>query len=236
MKVLAVNGSPKGRASNTWKLTQAFLKGMERAAQEADEALQVTEVDTGRLRIEPCRGCFACWKRTPGRCCIHDDMEQVLAQRIEADVTIWSFPLYYFGVPGPLKTLLDRQLPLVLPFIEDRQDEVGGSRHPQRYAVDGKRQMAISTCGFYTAQGNYDGVTHMLDHICGKGQYETVFCGQGELFRVPRLKPYTEAYLCGVEQAGYEYYGGEVSRETRERLKKPILSKDVFEKMANESW
>ena len=28
MRILAINGSPKGKQSNTWRLTSAFLQGI----------------------------------------------------------------------------------------------------------------------------------------------------------------------------------------------------------------
>ncbi|MEE0929390.1 MAG: NAD(P)H-dependent oxidoreductase [Acutalibacteraceae bacterium] len=56
-----------------------------------------------------------------------------------ADITIWSFPLYYFGVPGKLKNLIDRQLPMSLPFMENRNDGIGNGSHLSRYNMSGKK-------------------------------------------------------------------------------------------------
>ena len=80
------------------------------------------------LRLQPCRGCFACWSATPGACSIRDDMAGVMEKLLAADVVIWSFPLYYFGLPSGLKALMDRQLPMSLPFMAD--GAVGGG-HPR---------------------------------------------------------------------------------------------------------
>ena len=116
MKILVINGSPKGIKSNTIKLTKAFLAGMEEGARAGDIAFDVDELQVNRLDIRPCLGCFSCWSKTPGSCCIRDDMQEVIQKLLWADVTIWSFPLYYYTVPGTLKNLIDRQLPMVLPF------------------------------------------------------------------------------------------------------------------------
>ena len=153
MRILAINGSPKGKQSNTWRLTSSFIEGI--TAQEEDAHGQAPTVDAlsvGALDIKPCRGCFSCWSKTPGKCCIHDDMQEIIERILQADVVIWSFPLYYFGLPGPLKNLIDRQLPMSLPFMS-AEAENGG--HPSRYDMSGKRTVVISTCGFYTAKGNY---------------------------------------------------------------------------------
>ena len=163
MKVLVINGSPKCARSNTYRLTKVFMEGL--------NPQEVRECNTAQLDIKPCLGCFACWNKTPGRCCIRDDMPGVIENMLWADVILWSFPLYYFNVPGPLKNLMDRQLPMALPFMSS-DAESGG--HPSRYDMSGKWHMVISTCGFYTAKGNYDGVTAIFDHLCGKDNYTVV--------------------------------------------------------------
>lgn len=232
MNILVINGSPKGEKSNSYQLTKAFLKGIR---QETGEA-EIRERAVCRMDIRPCLGCFSCWNRTPGKCCIEDDMVQVIQDILWAYLTIWSFPLYYFTVPGALKNLIDRQLPMLLPFMEEREGQVGSGGHPSRYDMSGKRTVVISTCGFYTAEGNYDGVYSLFDHICGRGNYTTIFCGQGELFRVPELSALTGEYLSCVERAGREYMGGGISEECSERLAQLLLPRETFEACADASW
>ncbi len=232
MKILVINGSPKGERSNTYQLTKAFLEGM----RESSETMETQELMVSRLDIHPCLGCFSCWNKTPGQCCMADDMGQVIEKLLWADVTVWSFPLYYFSVPGPMKNLMDRQLPMALPFMAEDGGETGSGSHPGRYDMSGKRTVVISTCGFYTAEGNYDGVKSLFDHLCGKGKYTTLFCGQGELFRVPDLKGRTDEYLGYVRQAGKEYMVGSISVETQHCLSQLLFPRKVFEDMADASW
>lgn len=232
MNVLMINGSPRGERSNSWQLASAFLEGM----RESGEPMETQEAAVTRLNIRPCLGCFSCWSKTPGQCCIPDDMGQVIEKLLWADVTIWSFPLYYFSVPGPLKNLIDRQLPMVLPFMAEDGGETGSGSHPARWDMSGKRTVVISTCGFHTVEGNYDGVCSLFDHICGRGNYTTLFCGQGELFRVSDVKPRTDEYLGYVRQAGREYMTGGISEETHTNLSQPLFPRKVFETWADASW
>lgn len=232
MNILVINGSPKGARSNTYRLTTAFLEGMD---QESGN-VQTRELSVGQMDIRPCLGCFSCWNRTPGQCCIQDDMRQVIQDLLWADITVWSFPLYYFTVPGALKNLIDRQLPMLLPFMEEREGQVGSGNHPYRHDMSGKRTVVISTCGFYTTVGNYDGVYSLFDHLCGRGNYETVFCGQGELFRIPEMSARTGEYLSHVRQAGREYIKGGISAGTRERLEELLMPRETFEACADASW
>ena len=95
MNVLVINGSPKGERSNTMKLVRAFLDGA--------GCGDAKTIDVTNINIEPCTGCFSCWNKTPGTCVIRDEMSEVLAGLIAADIIVWAFPLYYFSVPGKMK-------------------------------------------------------------------------------------------------------------------------------------
>ena len=236
MKILLINGSPKGAKSNSLRLAHSFLDGIREQESERERAVEVEELHLSTLRIAPCKGCFACWKQTPGTCCMEDDMQTVIEGLLSANLVIWSFPLYYYSVPGPLKNLIDRQLPMSLPFMCESRDGNGSGGHPSRYDRSGIKHVLISTCGFYSAEGNYDSVTRMFDHVLGQGKYTSIFCGQGELFRVKELSARTDAYLAAVRQAGKEYAGGRIREETETKLKALLYPREVFEKMADASW
>jgi multimeric flavodoxin WrbA len=231
MKILVLNGSPKGERSNTLRLTLAFIDGIAAVQNHSIDTIAVSQKN-----IEPCRGCFCCWEKTPGKCIIPDDMGGILDAYIKANLVIWSFPLYYYSVPGILKNLIDRLLPLNLPFMAERRDGLGSGSHPSRYDLSGKRHILISTCGFYSAEGNYDGVKSLFDHIHGKNNYTGVFCGQGELFRVDELRERTDEYLEVVKQAGREYMQGGIKAETETVLRDLLFPKETFEEMADASW
>lgn len=237
MNVLLINGSPKGKNSNSLKLAYSFIEGLKSEYANNGKEISIEELHVASMNIDACKGCFTCWKKTPGICCIKDDMKTVIDKQLEADIILWSFPLYYFNVPGILKNLIDRQLPMSLPFMSSREDGYGSGSHDSRYNMEGKRHVLISTCGFYSAEGNYDSVLRMFDHFLGKGNYETVFCGQGELFRVKELSARTEEYLDAVKVAGAEYAEtGMISAKTDAVLRTLLYPRDVFEKMADASW
>ena len=69
MKILVINGSPRGEKSVTLKITRAFLEGMGESAEI---------IDTMRVNVKPCLGCFSCWWKTPGKCAQQDDMADIL--------------------------------------------------------------------------------------------------------------------------------------------------------------
>ena len=232
MNILLINGSPKGKRSNSLRLTKAFLEGYT----EKKKDCTIEELHLASMNIHSCKGCFACWQKTPGICCIKDDMASILEKEKEADLIIWSFPLYYFNVPGLLKNMIDRQLPMNLPFMSDREDGYGSGSHESRFNLKNTKHVLISTCGFYSAKGNYDSVLSMFDHFLGKGNYTTIFCGQGELFRVKELSNRTDEYLTCVKKAGNEFADGNISEKTKNELSTLLYPKEVFEAMADASW
>lgn len=237
MKILLINGSPKGKRSNSLKLAYSFIEGFKNGCTDDEESISIDELHVASMNIAACKGCFACWQKTPGICCIKDDMQKVIGKLIDADLILWSFPLYYFNVPGILKNLIDRQLPMSLPFMSSKENGYGSGSHDSRYDMESKRHVLISTCGFYSAVGNYDSVLRMFDHFLGKGNYTTIFCGQGELFRVKELSARTDEYLSTVKCAGSEYaMTGTISEETDAILHTLLYPRDVFEKMADASW
>ena len=233
MKILVINGSPKGERSNSFQVTRAFLEGVN----EGKEGNEVTICHLASKRIGYCLGCFGCWKKTPGKCVLKDDMAEILSKIIESDLIIYSFPLYYFSLTGLLKNYFDRLLPLNLPFMEENTSGFGHGSHPSRYDFSKQKIVAISTCGFYTAEGNYESVKDMFDYVYGKGNYLPLFVGQGELFSIPELKERTSSYLHHVAQAGKEYAEtGKISKNTLQILDEPLFPKDTYEAMADASW
>ena len=185
MKVLIINGSPKMERSNSLKLTTAFVEGLCSACDAEVETITVA-----KLNINTCLGCLNCWKRTPGECFCYknDDMAAANEKIIAADVVIWSFPLYYYSLPGLLKVFVDRQVPTMRPIMQERIDGKGNGKHASRYDLSHQRHILISTCGFCYYKGNYDAVKAQFDLILGVDNYTTLFCGQGEMLPVPFLK------------------------------------------------
>lgn len=234
MNVLILNGSPRTRTSNTIKITHAFVEGLRDGAAEP-KSVTVDEIDVIAKKIGPCRGCFSCWTKTPGSCVIKDDMEGVLNRIKAADIVVWSFPLYYFGMPSHLKALTDRMLPLNLPEMGPRGD--GGSTHLTRYDLSGQRQVMISTSGFPSVRNNYEALLAQFAIMFGPDGFTPIVCPEGELFSIPQLKGRTDEYLAHARAAGLQLArDGRVSRETEAELSTLLYGTEAYFKMANANW
>ncbi len=229
MKVLILNGSPRGQKSNTIRLSRAFVEGLGKVC-----PVECEEVTLAELNIEHCIGCLNCWKRTPGKCFKDDDAAAVIEKWAKADIVIWSFGLYYYSLPTTLKTFMDRLVQTRRPIMKDRRDGKGNGMHTSRYDLDGQRNILISTCGYYTYKGNYEAVKNQFDYMLGVENYTTLFCGEGEMFPVPYLKERVETYLGYVSEAGEDYGRyGIILPATRVKLDELLMSKEEFEQTGN---
>ena len=107
-KILIVTSSLRAN-SNSDALAQAFAQG----AREAGN-----EVETITLKVKNiafCKGCMSCQKTL--KCAIRDDANEIAEKVKCADVIVFATPVYYYGISGQLKTLLDRCNPLFLSLI-----------------------------------------------------------------------------------------------------------------------
>ena len=102
-KVLVISTSPR-KGGNSDTLADAFAQG----AREAGNAVE--KVALYDKTIGFCKGCLTCVKTR--RCTIHDDANAIVRQMLTADVLVFATPIYYYGMCGQMKTLLDRSNPL----------------------------------------------------------------------------------------------------------------------------
>ena len=100
MKRVIVISTSLRRGSNSDMLADKFVEGAIAAGNEV-EKISLTGKD-----IQFCKGCLGCQKL--GRCIIKDDVNDIMAKVLEADVVAWATPIYYYEMSGQMKTLIDR--------------------------------------------------------------------------------------------------------------------------------
>ena len=219
MKVLVLNGSPK-KKSDTFRMTEAFLRGMNKNQEHDVHVISVIEKN-----IAPCRGCFACWQNQDGHCVIQDDQNDILDLYRSSDVIIWSFPLYCYAMPSHLKAVLDRTIPLVKMSMVQETD--GSVRHEALADFSGLHTLVICGCGFPDWEGNFDGLRAMCD-VCFCHP-DMVCVPETPLMNIPAAKAVAEPLLARFERAGEEYASSlKLSAETVAELEKPMIPKEEY--------
>ena len=224
MKILVLNGSPKRESSDTMQLTRAFLDGMNDAVPQQTHTLHAID-----RHIEYCTGCFACMRN--GGVCIHDDdMKAILEEILESDLLIWSFPLYCYGMPAPLKALLDRTLPLssmAMQKVGDRYEHVGQADFSHL------RYLMICGCGFPNSRHNFEPAVEQFK-LCFPGEHTIITVPESPLFNVPSAAVVTEPRLALVRQAGKQYAeSGEIGAELLKEICSPMIPEEQYAAIVN---
>ena len=100
MKKVIVISTSLRHGSNSDMLAEQFIEGVKATGNE------VEKVSLTDKNIQFCKGCMACQKL--GRCVIKDDVNDIMAKVLKADVICWATPIYYYEMSGQMKTLIDR--------------------------------------------------------------------------------------------------------------------------------
>lgn len=224
MKILVLNGSPK-KKSDTMHLTNAFLSGIEKSGEHNVEIINVIEKE-----IKPCIGCFACWKIQNGKCIQNDYQNEILSKIIEADVIIWSFPLYCYSMPSHIKAVSDRTIPLAKMSMKE---ENGVVSHDTLIDMSQKHYVVISGCGFPNWSGNFDGLKLQCQNMFGENL--TMVCvPETPMLNEPTAEPLTKPLLEKFSRAGEEYADTlSLSQDTVSALETPMLPNDIYISIVN---
>ena len=100
MKRVIVISTSLRRGSNSDMLAEKFAEGARSAGNDVEKISLVGK------EIQFCKGCFGCQKL--GKCVIKDDVNDIMAKVLVADVVVWATPIYYYEMSGQMKTLIDR--------------------------------------------------------------------------------------------------------------------------------
>ena len=220
MKVLAINGSPHMDNGNTAMILDPFLEGMKEAGANVDLYY------TRNLKIGPCNGDMSCWFKNPGKCGQVDDMQMLLPKFKDADVIVWASPVYYAGITGPLKNLMDRQLPL----------HIFGESSGRRQKV-----VLVSSCGFWDIS-MFDPLVTQMKAIYARPDGNTEFAGallrpgadaMREMMKGDETTILKSIFEAAKEAGRQLVKEGKISGKVLNDVSKKLMSDEEYKKAAN---
>jgi multimeric flavodoxin WrbA len=232
MKVTIFNGSPRGKKGNTHLMVKEFSKGAVLGRAEVENVFLV------KKKIRPCRGCFTCWIKTPGKCVIKDDMAELIQKFGESDIVVFATPVYVDNVTGIMKNFMDRLIAGIDPHFE--KDEGGESVHISRSEKQPKL-VVISNCGF-PEQSHFQVLELLFRRIARNMRSEIIGeiyrSGGGILREAPLiLKPAISKYKKLLQTAGMEIVEKQrLSAETRLKLERPFVPDEQYIAASNERF
>ena len=224
MKILVLNGSPKRDASDTMHITRAFLAGMQEAGPQ-----DVHTVDIIDRHIEYCTGCFSCMHN--GGTCIHkDDMGALLEEVLDSDLLLFSFPLYCYGMPAPLKAFLDRTLPLSSMAMRKTGDRY---EHVEHADFSHLRYLMICGCGFPNSRKNFEPAV-MQFKLSFPGGHTILTVPESPMFNAPEAAVVTGPRLELVKRAGTQYaLTGSIDGALLEEIGTPMIPEEQYAAIVN---
>ncbi len=224
MKILVLNGSPKKDKSDTMHITNAFLDGLNENENQEIHIINVIEKN-----IEYCTGCFSCM-RNGGKCIHNDDMRGILEEILESDLLIFSYPLYCYGMPAPLKAFMDRTLPLssmAMQKVGDRYEHVGQADFSKL------KYVMICGCGFPNGKHNFEPAVAQFKN-CFPNNHTIITVPESPMFNSPEAAVVTEPRLKLIKKAGKQYAEKfEFDRELSAEICSPMIPEDKYAEIVN---
>ncbi len=123
MKIVVINGDMRDSDSD-FSLKVSSLSSFLRNEHEVQD-FQLNQMD-----IRQCIGCWSCWVKTPGECILKDDMKAVYHSIMSSDLILFASPIVAGFTSSLLKTMQERMIPLLHPYMEIRKGEI---HHRKRY-------------------------------------------------------------------------------------------------------
>lgn len=223
MKIIAINGSHKGKLGNTDLIVTAFLKGAQ------DAGAEIVNIFLEEKDIKYCKACKACWFINSGKCVIKDDMDEIISLIKGADILILATPIYFDNISSRLKVFMDRLMVTASPYWE--KDENGECRHLTTHLSP--KLMMISNCG-YPEKTHFQVISHWIKRVARNINTEVIgeiYTSQGALLsaQVEELRPIIYNYLKGLEKAGREIVSDmRLSEGTRKLLEKNFIHDEIY--------
>ena len=202
VRVLGIFGSPR-KGGNTDLLLGEALKGAEKEGAEV-ERLRITDFD-----ITPCTECLHCYEG--GECILLDDMQKIYPKLLEADIIILASPIFFYGVTGWVKALIDRTQALWARKYRLRDPSLSKEGRKRRgffVSVGGTKGQKIFEGAILTAK-------YFFDVVNAKYMGELVFRGvdeKGDILKEPEALE--QAFEAGKRLVS-EFREGQASEGSR---------------------
>ncbi len=99
-----------------------MVKTFQQAAEEHGH--QVTVFNVCKMNIKGCLACEYCHGKGHGQCVRKDDMQEIYAELRDTEMLVLAAPIYYHGISGQLKCVIDRFYSALYPTAPETLKKV----------------------------------------------------------------------------------------------------------------
>jgi multimeric flavodoxin WrbA len=203
-----------------------LVEGMKEAGAD------VEVVNLREKNIKNCIGCFTCWTKTPGKCIHKDDMTKELFPKwLKSDLVVYATPLYHYTVNAEMKAFIERTLPILEPFFEQRDNR---TVHPLRQRPPDA--VVLSVAGFIE-MSVFDQLSNYVQFLFGRHMRLLAEIYRPAAETLSNIEDKKDEVFKATIQAGRELVNSRrVSTETLNRIQQPILDFQTFAQIGNLYW
>ena len=168
MRILVLNGSPRPKG-NTKQMVEAFREGANSSGHQVDV------VDVCQKKIGGCIACEYCHTKGNGACIQKDDMQEIYTLLKDAEMLVIASPIYYHGISGQLKCVIDRFYSAAYPTKPPKLKKVAmilssGAGNMYEGALfsfkgDFLDYLGLENMGVFTAYGAENGSETKLEEL-----------------------------------------------------------------------
>ena len=134
--------------------------------------------DLSQQTIHPCVGCFGCWTKTPGKCVIRDDAVEIYPLIAQSDRVLYVSRVRYGGYDAPMKTMLERSIPVQQAFLR----LLDGETHHVQRAVRPKTATILAYCvSDAEEQALFERLVERNARNMNFQSWNTIFCSEEHL-------------------------------------------------------
>ena len=169
-------------------------------------------------------------KQNGGTCRHQDDMRGILEEILASDLLLFSFPLYGYGMPAPLKNLIDRTMPLssmAMQKVGDRYEHVGQADYAHL------RYLMICGCGFPNSRNNFEPAVAQF-RLLFPNHHTIVTVPESPMFNASEAAVVTVPRLALVRQAGRAYAeSGTIGANLLAQIGSPMIPEETYAAIVN---
>lgn len=197
MNILLMNGSPR-KKGNTQSILELYGEVLQK--QIGIEQSKLIYVSLADQSIELCRGCRVCMENSEAFCPCKDNVRNIEAQMVMADIIIIGTPVYVEDVSGLMKLWIDRMaFRCHRPFLNGKMVYLvtTSGANASNHAIKTLKQAFLSW-GAKVIGGNNYSMGPRMETINVKNKYEELI--KKQINRIQKNKKKIPIYsLIGFE-------------------------------------